>query len=92
MLLHGDDHVSSARPKQFKWFTERLESKYKIKTQWQGQGEGYLNEVNIFNRIVAWVDVKGSAFEAGPRHAEIIAEQMELKDATAMVIPGTKDE
>ena len=91
-FVHGDDYVSSAMPAQLKWFKGKLENKYQIKTQWLGQGSEYQQEVKILNRIIGWSCEKGIVFEADPRHAEIIDEQLKLKDAKCVSTLGTKDE
>ena len=91
-FVHGDDYVSSALPKQLEWLKGELERKYQIKTQWLGSGKQYQQEVKILNRIVGWDDARGLVFEADPRHAEIIIEQMKLKEAKVVSTLGTKDE
>ena len=91
-FVHGDDYVSSAMPEQLKWLQGELEKKYQIKTQWLGSGKQYQQEVKILNRIVGWDDGRGIVFEVDPRHAEIIIEQLKLKDAKAVSTPGTKEE
>ena len=91
-FVHGDDYVSSAVPKQFEWLKGQFERKYQIKTQWLGPGAEYQQEVKILNRIVGWDNSRGLVFEADPRHAEIIINQLKLTDAKVVATPGTKDE
>ena len=74
------------------WMKRQLEGKYKIKTQWLGPGEGHHQEIKILNGVVCWCSEKGITFEADPRHAEIIIEQLKLKDAKIVCTPGAKDE
>ena len=90
--VHGDGYVNIAQPKQLDWLKEQLGKKYEIKTQWLGPGENYSKEVKILNRIVGWGGVKGITFEADPRHAEIISNQLKLNEAKVASTPGTKDE
>ena len=71
---------------------EKLEHKYKIKTQLLGPGKEHQQEVRILNRGIGWNDFKGIVFEAHPRHAEIIIEQLKLQGAKLVTTPGTKDE
>ena len=91
-FVHGDDYVSTAMPNQLEWLKTSLEAKYQIKTQWLGQGEKYSKEVKILKGIVGWDGVNGITFEADPRHAEIIINQLKIQDAKAVSTPGTKDE
>ena len=91
-FVHGDDYVSTAMPKQLEWLKIQLEGSYQIKTQWLGPGDGYSQEVKILNRVVGWDNAKGLTFEADPRHAEIIINQLKLSEAKMVFIPGTKDE
>ena len=43
------------------------------------------------NRIVSWYGSEGFVYEADPRHAEIIIEQLGLHNAKPVVTPGTKE-
>ena len=91
-FVHGDDYVSVAEPKELDWMKKQLEGRYKIKTQWLGPGEEHQQEVKILNRVVCWCNEKGITFEADPGHTEIIIDQLKLKDAKAVCIPGTQEE
>ena len=91
-FVHGDDYVSVVEPKELDWMKRQLKRKYKIKTQRLGPGEGHQQEMKIFNRVVCSCSEKGIIVEADPRHAEIIIEQLKLKDAKIVCTPGTKDE
>ena len=91
-LVHGDDYVSVGRPESLKWMEEMLAQKYKIKTQVLGPDEGHAKQIKILNRIISWDGNRGVIYEADPRHAEIIIEQLQLKEAKPVTTPGTKDE
>ena len=91
-FVHRDDYVSTAMPKQLEWLKGELERKYKINIQWLGSEKPCQQEVNILNRIVGWDDVRGLVFEADPRHAEIIIEQLKFTEANVVFTFGTKDE
>ena len=91
-FVHGDDYVSTAMPEQLRWMQRKLWEKYQIKTQWLGPGSEHQREVKILNRIIGWHDQKGISFEADPRHAEIIIEQLKLKEAKGVSSPGAKEE
>ena len=91
IFVHGGDYVSSAFPKQLEWLKGGMDKKYQIKTQWLGSGTQYQQDVKHLNRIVGWDDdVRGLVFEADPRHAEIIIEQVKFKEATLYQHPVQK--
>ena len=71
---------------------EMLAQKYQIKTQVLGPDEDHAKQIKVFNRILSWDGNRGFIYEADPRHAEIIIEQVQLKEAKPVTTPGTKDE
>ena len=70
----------------------KFESKYQVKTQWLGPGEGYSQESKVLNRIISCHGHKGLAYEGDPRHAEFVVQHLDLKEAKAVATPGTKEE
>ena len=90
--VHGDDYVSTGTIENLNWLKTQLESKYQVKTQILGPNEGQSKEVKILNRIVSWNCTSGIIYEADPRHAEIIIEQLSLQNAKPVTTPGTKEE
>ena len=91
-LVHGEDYVSVGQPKQLRWLEDKLKTKYQIKTQVLGPDEGQTKEIKIFNRITSWHGTKGVAYEADPRHIEIVVEQLALKEAKEVATPGSREE
>ena len=90
--VHGDDYVSTGAPNQLKWFQTQLEKSYQVKTQVLGPDENPLKQVKILNRIVTWDDKRGLGYEADPRHAELIKQQLTLEEAKPAFILGIKEE
>ena len=86
--MYGDDYVSSGTLEASNWMQSRLEAKYQVKTQWLGPGEDHSQQLKTFNRVVAWHGHKGIIYEAGPRHAELVIEHLNLKDAKVASTPG----
>ena len=68
------------------------EQKYQVKTQLLGPGKEHNKQLKVLNRIVTWHGHKGITYEADPRHAELVIEQLSLKDAKIVSTPGTRDE
>ena len=90
--VHGDDYVSSGQPEALKWMQLKLEEKYQVKIQLLGPGEDHSRQLKILNRIVTWHNHKGIVYEADPRHAELVIEQLSLKDAKPVTTLGTREE
>ena len=55
-----------------------------------GPDKGDDKSVRILNRIIAWKCGFGINYEADQRHAEILVESLDLKDAKAVSTPGIK--
>ena len=91
-LVHGDDYVSVGMPGQLQRLEEQLKSKYQIKTQLLGPGEGHLRELKIYNRILIWSGSRGLTYEADPRHVVIVLEQLKLTEAMTFTTSGTREE
>ena len=91
IYVHGDDYVSSGMPEDLKWMKEELEKKYQVKTQVLGPGENQQQEVKLLNRVVSWDGTRGLVYEADPRHAEIVIEQLKLQEAKEVTAPGTRE-
>ena len=90
--VHGDDYVSSRRPEALKWMQKKLEEKDQVKTQCLGPGKEESRQFKILIRFVTWHEHKGIAYEADPRHAELVIEQLNLKEAKPVSTPGTREE
>ena len=70
----------------------KLEAKYQVKTQLLGPGRQYNHQIEVLNRVVSWNGRKGIAYEAGPRHVELVVEQFGLQDAQIANTLGTREE
>ena len=90
IYVHGDDYVSIGSPEALTWMHAKLESKYQVKTQLLGPG--HEQQLKIFNRIVTWHNHRGITYEADPRHAELVIEQLGLQKASTVSTPGTRAE
>ena len=80
MFLHEDDFASVGHRAALKWFLQKLESRFEIKTSVIGTGVGEVREARVLNRILR-ITERGWDYEPDQRHAEIIVEQLGLKDA-----------
>ena len=89
VLVHGDDYVASGEPNDQKWLKDELEKAYQTKTQVLGPGGG--KEGTVLNRVVAWSKA-GWTYEADPRHAELIQEQLGIKTGGGITTAGAAED
>ncbi len=90
IMVHGDDFVAVGRKEHLKETRTGLEDKYKIKVDVLGSGPGCVNEVKILNKIVRYTP-EGVELEADPRHAEIVVNELGLRNAKISRVPGAKE-
>ena len=69
------------------WLEAELEKAYEIKTQKLGLAKGHKAEGKVLNRLIRKTD-GGWEIEADPRHAELVVEQLGLKDDKGIGTPG----
>ena len=86
MFLHGDDFASVGHRAALKSFLPKLESRFEIKTSVIGTGVGEVREARVLNRILRIAEL-GWGYEPDQRHADMIVEQLGLKDAKAVETP-----
>ena len=56
-----------------------------------GPGKEDLQQVRVLNRVLTWTK-DGISYEADPRHAEIVIDELGLKDANGVATLGAKEE
>ena len=83
----GDDHVSSGTTDAMEWLDKELSKAYEIKTQKVGLSDVYKNEGKFLNRVLRCTE-DGWEMEADPRNAELVMEQLGLKDDKGIGTPG----
>ena len=86
VFLHGDDFASVGNRASLQWFRERLEGRFEIKTSVIGTGVGEVQEARVLNRILR-IASNGWEYEPDQRHADMIVEQLGLKEAKAVETP-----
>jgi hypothetical protein len=90
-VVHGDDFTSLAPEKSLRWLANEFKKKFEIKDRGiLGPDPHDLKEIRLLNRIIAW-EADGIRLEADQRHAEILEQQLLLKEAKGLDVPGTKD-
>jgi len=93
MTVHGDDFTSTGTEADLRWLDAQLKSKYELKTKYLGPTphKGHLQELRILNRVISWTD-RGITYEADPRHAELLVQELQLDGAKGVTTPGSKDD
>ena len=86
-LVHGDDFITVGNRKNIRWFKNKLEGRFDIKTKIIGQGEGEDREARVLNRIIR-VTPDGWEYEPDQRHADILIQAMNLSGAKGVKAPG----
>ena len=71
-------------------FLEKLESRFEIKTSVIGTGVGEVQEARVLNRILR-ITSNGWEYEPDQRHADMIVEQLGLKEAKAVDTPTEEE-
>jgi len=90
-LVHGDDYFSSGKHDDLQWLKNVLEKEYEIKTQTVGMRAGSQLEGKTLNRIVRCTP-EGWEYEADPRHAELIMEQLGTDSGKSVSTPGIDED
>ena len=93
VVVHGDDFMSEGEAHNLKWFDVELSKHFELKTEVLGPdaAKGEVQELRFLNRVITWTGT-GIVWEADPRHAELLIEQLNLKGAKEVCSPGIKDE
>jgi hypothetical protein len=86
-LVHGDDFVTEGGRESVRWFKEKLEKRFEIKTKVVGSGAEEARESRILNRVIR-VTPAGWEYEADQRHAEIMMMAMNLEKAKSVSTPS----
>ena len=92
-IVHGDDFCSEGAAKDLQWMKQKLSENFEIKTEVLGPnaGAGEVQELRFLNRIMAWTE-HGITWEADPRHAELVIQQLDLENCKPVVSPGVKED
>ncbi len=91
VVVHGDDFPVLGYVKDLDWFRQQIGDKFSVKFRGRiGPCQTDLKAIRILNRILEWTK-EGIIYEADQRHAEIIKNQMGMKDESKGVnTPGVK--
>jgi hypothetical protein len=90
-VVHGDDFTTLGADDDLDYFENRIKEFFEVKIRGRlGGGSKDMTEIRILNRIARRTP-HGYEWEADPRHAELIIQQMGLTAASSLSTPGNKD-
>ena len=89
--IHGGDFVTVGTDQNLQWMKRELEKAYEIKIQVLGPGKEDSSQVRVLNRVLTW-STDGISYEADPRHAEVVIQELGLSEAKDVATPWTKEE
>ena len=88
--VHGDDFTIAGPKVHIDWMRRSMEAKYELtETGRIGPGQDDGKELKVLNRIVRWMP-GGIEYEADPRQAERVVENLGLRGAKTVGSPGVK--
>ena len=88
--VYGDDFTTEGPKRQLDWLKARLEERYELKELARlGPGPNDDREARILNRVVRWT-ADGVEYEADPRQAEKLLQEMKLEGCNSLSTPGVK--
>ncbi len=92
LTVHGDDFTSTGREADLRWLDHEMRKQLELKTEYLGPDRRrHQQQVRVLNRVLSWEE-DGLAYEADPRHAEILIRELGLEEAKAVATPGTREE
>ena len=89
VAVHGDDFSCTGNIHDLRWLASKFEGRYEVKKQLVGPRwhQDCVQEARVLNRLITWEET-GIAYEADPRHAELIIGEMGLQQANSVKTPG----
>ena len=88
--VHGDDFTCSGPRRALIWMEAQMREKYELTVGARlGPGEKDDHEGLVLNRVVRWTST-GLEYEADPRQAERLIDDLELDGANGVTTPGVK--
>ena len=92
MVVHGDDFTALANAEDIFWLRSEFSRHYEIKFRGvlgPNRVGDEVTEMSVLNRIFRWTSA-GIEYEADPRHAEIIINELGLTNCRPVATPGVK--
>ena len=91
LSVHGDDFSALGEEDDLRWLEAKMREKYELKVRGLlGFDPSDDKSIRVLNRIISIVG-DGVEWEADPRHAQLIVEQLGLTKAKAVATPGSND-
>lgn len=88
LVIHGDDVLTEGEPEQLDKTDGMMERHFLVKIL-PRIGPGGVSEGQFLHRIISWCE-KGFEYEGDPKHIKLLAEDLELTEASAADTPVSK--
>ena len=89
VVVHGNDFTALGTDESIDWYTAELQKVFEIKVRGRIGVGTEMQEIKILNRILR-LDEDGLLYEPDPRHVDLLAASMGLKDCSPVKSPGVK--
>ena len=90
IVVHGDDFTALGTKEDLDRYERELAKVFELKIRGRlGEGPKDDKEIRILNRIVRMLP-NGIAYEADPRHAEMLMRSLGIEEAKPVLTPGVK--
>ena len=90
-LVHGDDFVTLADDQGQDFFEACLTKRYQYSKKGRlGPRSSDSREIKVLNRYMRWPEGGNPEYEADPRHAQILAKELNLEGGKSVTTPIVK--
>ena len=90
LVVHGDDFTALGTTKGVENFEEGMQKAFEVKLRGRlGPDKTDEKEMRVLNRILRMTK-SGVAYEADPRHVELLVRSLSLQDGKSVATPGIK--
>ena len=90
-LVHGDDFVTLSDDRGQDFFEACLKKRYQYKMRGRiGPRRDDSREIRVLNRYIRWPEQGDPEYEADPRHAQLLIENLELEQSKEVISPIIK--
>ena len=88
--VHGDDFTACGPADSLDWYEKAVSAEYEISVGPRlGPAPEDEKQARVLNRVITWFDDR-IEYEADPRQAERLIDELGLTGASAVVTPGVK--
>jgi len=91
VVTHVDDFLCSGNRVDLRWLSKEISKEFEIKSDMLGSREDEVRECQFLGRTIRWTE-QGYEYEGNPKHANILLDEWDMKDAKTLSSPGVATE